>query len=221
MSIDRRTSGAAENAKFLFDVDFDDRGAGERHEPRFSEIDLAGAEERGRVAGLAQARTEAEHLAAQALGVIGRRLGELSAAQKESAATAERTAVEIAAATMRKILPVYAQRHGLDEIEAVVKECLARVPDEPRVVVRVPEALLDPIQSRMADIAASAGFPGGVVLLADQTLGHADCRVEWADGGADRDAARLWTDIEACLVRALTNRADVSEPSARPTDAGN
>ncbi|MFO0997598.1 MAG: FliH/SctL family protein [Alphaproteobacteria bacterium] len=202
------------NAKFLFDVNFEERGPGERREPRFSEAELAAAEERGRDRGAAEARTEAEHKTAQALTMIAAQIRSLAEAQRESAAKAERTAIEIAAAIMRKVMPSYAEHHGLAEIESTVKACLARVPDEPRVVVRAPESLLDHLQSRMAEIAASAGFPGGIALLADQRLGPADCRVEWADGGADRDTARLWADIDAALARALTRPIESAHPSA-------
>ena len=44
---------------------------------------------------------------------------------------------------------------------------------------------------------------GRIVLLADETLGLGDARVEWADGGAERDTGRLMRDIDGALARAL------------------
>jgi flagellar assembly protein FliH len=47
----------------------------------------------------------------------------------------------------------------------------------------------------------SAGFEGKVVVMAAPGLGAADCKVEWADGGAERDVERLMRDIEEVAER--------------------
>jgi flagellar assembly protein FliH len=45
------------------------------------------------------------------------------------------------------------------------------------------------------------GFEGRLVVLAEPDIGFGDCRVEWADGGLNRDRAR----IEAAIAEAVTN----------------
>ena len=68
----------------------------------------------------------------------------------------------------------------------------------------------------MAPLAASLGFPGKLIILVDDELGQSDCRVEWADGGAERDTARTWREIEATLDRAMIALANPDE-TARQT----
>ncbi len=72
---------------------------------------------------------------------------------------------------------------------------------EPRVVVRLHDSLLDPLRERLEPVTAAAGYDGRIVLLADPGLAVGDCRVEWADGGIERDSERLWREVEAALAR--------------------
>ncbi|MBX6322342.1 MAG: flagellar assembly protein FliH, partial [Rhodospirillaceae bacterium] len=67
--------------------------------------------------------------------------------------------------------------------------------------VRLHDSLLDPLRERLDAVAAGAGFEGRIVILADPAMPVGDCRVEWADGGIERDTDRLWRDIEAALAR--------------------
>ncbi len=113
---------------------------------------------------------------------------------------------------VRKLFPSLAQRHGLDEVEGLVAECLGRLRDEPRVVVRVADELLDPLKAHMDRLSEHSGFEGRVVLLADEGLSDSDVRVEWADGGAERDSGRLWREIDEILARALGPTRQKAEP---------
>ena len=72
---------------------------------------------------------------------------------------------------------------------------------EPRLVAYVHSARLDALQERLAQLSASSGFEGRVVLIGDDEMGQSDCRVEWADGGVEREAGRIWRAIEEALTR--------------------
>jgi hypothetical protein len=52
-------------------------------------------------------------------------------------------------------------------------------------------------------MSGKAGYSGEVVLLADNQMGLSDCLVEWADGGAERNVERLWSEVEEVLHRTL------------------
>jgi flagellar assembly protein FliH len=75
--------------------------------------------------------------------------------------------------------------------------------------------LLDPMKQRVDALAEAAGYEGRIVLLVDETIPDGDVRVEWADGGAERDSARLWRDVDAALKR-LTD-APPPDAAARPS----
>jgi flagellar assembly protein FliH len=117
-----------------------------------------------------------------------------------------RQSVELAHAVAMKLAPALMRRHPLEEIEALVLQCLAELRDEPRIVVRASDSAVAAMKSRIADIAASSAFEGQVVLIPDDTMQAADCRVEWADGGVERDGAALQQRIGAAVDRFLEGR---------------
>jgi flagellar assembly protein FliH len=83
----------------------------------------------------------------------------------------------------------------------VLGQCLESLKQEPRLVAYVHSARLDALQERLTQLSASAGFEGRVVLIGDDAMGQSDCRVEWADGGVEREAGRIWRTIEDALTR--------------------
>ncbi len=95
----------------------------------------------------------------------------------------------------------WSSAHGLAEIEAVLGQCLESLKQEPRLVAYVHGARLDALQERLTQLSASNGFEGRVVLIGDDAMGESDCRVEWADGGVEREAGRIWRAIEEALTR--------------------
>jgi hypothetical protein len=100
------------------------------------------------------------------------------------------------------------QRQPLDEVKGLITGCLDMVADEPRIVVRVSEALIDALAEDVDQLAARGGFQGTVVLLGEADLNGADCRVEWADGGAERDVEALLQKVDAAVGRYCANLTD-------------
>jgi len=200
--------------KFLFDTAFDAelqnaaRAAQDAGKQRsFNADDLAEARNQGfaagRTAGLEEAAQASEHTASEALAMIVEKLGAMAAQLDQTREDREKQAVETAIALLSKLFPELARRNALSEVEALITRCLAQLHDEPRVVIRIADALLDPLRDRLDQITAEAAFDGKVVLLADEAVAPGDARVEWADGGAERDSGRLWAEIEQVLERNL------------------
>jgi flagellar assembly protein FliH len=218
--------------KFLFDTDF---GAGrisvaeaalaEMAEPEaevveeapppptFSEEELALARDQafqaGQAAGRADAEAATERMVAQALTAIGSQLPGLSAAQAEAADAMLREATGVALAVIRKLQPEFCRHHGLAEIEGIVHECLSHLDREMRITVRVHPSLLEAVRQGCAQAAEAASFEGKLIVTADPTIAAGDCRLEWGDGGAERNQARLWAEIDAVVGRALARPGDV------------
>jgi len=216
--------------KFLFDFSFDtpggdprQRGAVTPAEPVFSRVDLdaatAQARDEGRAAGIAEESSRREQQVSDALGAIAERLGALLAAKASADRENERNTIELARAIASKLFPALLRKGALAELEAIVIQCMHDTIGEPRLVVRVPDATFEAAQQRIAPLAASNGYPGKVIILVDETLGESDCRVEWADGGAERDIARSWRDIDTAISRALTALNDGTEPPPQTGDA--
>ncbi|RAU22763.1 flagellar assembly protein FliH [Paramagnetospirillum kuznetsovii] len=211
--------------KYMFDLDFgppstrakaaetampeqDDEAEPEAPPPpTFTEEDLQvvreAAYEEGHGAGIAEATASAEAQLAEAMTRLTGAVEGLRDAQEHSADEAQRVAARVAMAVLKKVLPAACEEHAFEEVVRTVQECFGQVLDEPRIIVRTDAELVDPVRERLETVAVMHGFEGRVVVQADPRLERGDCRVEWADGGAERDQARLIADIEAAVERSL------------------
>ncbi len=202
--------------KFLFDTAFDSRGAAvPRPRTHFTAAELEAArgtaEAAGFAAGRAAALAEAEARAATAFEPLRARADADFAAIASRHEAQGREALAAAGEIVRRLFPALAERHGLDELEALVGECLRRLHDEPRVVVRVADGALDAVKARVDRAAATSGFAGKAILLGDPALADGDARIEWAEGGVERRPDAVWAEIDDLLRRHL---AGADAPSA-------
>jgi flagellar assembly protein FliH len=209
--------------KFLFDQSFDlpdPRAAREAvDEPVVTRRDLEAARDAGFNAGrahaMAQAASSQEERVAYSLETITAGVQALMETRARFAGEAEAHALDLVRAVLQKALPTLTRVNPLTEIEALVTQCLAEAHDEPRLVLRVADGLFEAVQDRLAPLAAANGYAGKLVLLADAALSDGDCRVEWADGGAERDTSRLATEIDTILARGL---AAIASPAPPPVE---
>jgi len=208
--------------KFLFDRSFDERTQRTAEARRFDADELAQARAdgvaEGRTAGEAAARSAHAEAIGTAVSAIADAVSALAADREAAYARHAGEAADLALAICRKLLPSLARTHALAEIESLVRDCLADLEGEPRVVVRVPDALLDPLQDRIE--ALGEGFDGRIVLLGDDALAPSDCSVMWADGGAERDLGRLWREVDRAVARvvATTEIDDGTASAVREND---
>jgi flagellar assembly protein FliH len=194
--------------KFTFDVSFDnvegDVPAPRAFEKRFSraEIDTArqAARAEGHAAGLSEATELATSKTALALEAITQNITSLIGAQDAAVHDMQRRAIVALRAIVGKSLPALAAKGALAEVETFAIKCLHEAIDEPRLVVRVADEIYEPLRERIDAISTASGFAGRIVLLTDENLSGGDARVEWADGGAERDFNRQLNDIDAVLA---------------------
>jgi flagellar assembly protein FliH len=218
--------------KFFFDTSFDEEIADEviaddgPSEPVYTASEYEAAVRRaddegfarGKSEGLKAIRGSTEDRAAQALLHIVGQLGEIEQKTAQQHQTNLRVALDVTAAITHKVVPELSRRFALGEIEGLVRRCMEELFEEPRIVIRLPLDLLEPLQQRLDSLSRRSGFAGTVTLFADETLQGADCRIEWADGGAERDAKKLWREIDAHIKRAL---APILAQASGETAAGN
>ncbi len=106
-------------------------------------------------------------------------------------------------------------REPLREIEALVLRCMDDMRDEPRLVVRVAEGVAKLLDERIDSLVAQSGFGGKVMLVPDDTLPATDCRVDWADGSAERNQAALEREVDQAVQRYIQGLyAEAREPQA-------
>jgi flagellar assembly protein FliH len=181
-------------------------------EPVFKSADLLQAHEDGYADGFANGKAAAETAATARISAALERLADqleyIVQSAADTAARQREGVIEIGAAIARKLLPDLSRRQGTAEVETLIATVITDLIDEPRMVIRVADADLDALSERIDAIATRRGFAGKLVLLAEPSVASGDCRIEWADGGVERDSARLWHDIDMAVARLLGGNHD-------------
>jgi len=212
--------------KFLFNLSFDDEvgcplGEREKPKPTYSQeqIDEARKEsyESGFNAGQKAMMEDQQQRMNVLLAQIDQHVGHLAQSSQEEWQTQLGQLQQIALVIARKIMPTYVQRYGVEEIETIVDRIVAEMSREPRLVIRVSENQFDEVSAKINEITANQAYAGKVVILGDADLGESDCRVEWADGGIERDLRMIWEDIDR--VMSEIQSAPLEEKAPEPVAA--
>ena len=216
----------ASKAKYLFDMPFD--GTKPRVErsyapkappPKFSAEELEAAKlaayAEGEAAGRNAAYGEHQQNIERALQAIAGTLAEIAGAEERSRVAARKEATELAAAIARKLAGRLIARQPQDQIEALVLRCMDDMRDEPRLVVRAAESVVQLLDQRVDQLVAQSGFGGKVVLVPDDTMAPTDCRIDWADGSAERNQAALEQEVDQAVERYVAGlQAQLGEPQS-------
>jgi len=176
--------------------------------PTYSEGELNAARQEsflaGKQDGLQEALNSTEVAATRVLESMSDQLDKIFSQWEDVRQQDKELALQVATSVTRKLFPRLAVTSGFQEIEQVVCDCLDRLPKEPRLVIRMADGQLDSVRGRIEKIAERSGYEGRLVFLEEPNLGPSDVRVEWADGGAERDCDALWASIDEILKRSLT-----------------
>ncbi len=209
----------AEPVKYRFDQAFDG-GAKSRFDEELerlradAETIKSEAYAHGFEEGRNQALRDIEAATKETLSQIAQGAHALFSQKAQLESGIKQEMVQLAYAIASKLSPALIRSHPLAEIEAVIEDCLATAQKEPRLVVRVSEALLDPVNERLEDLKASTGFPGDIVLIGEPGLGPQDCRVEWPDGGTERKHDTIMREVETAVQRFVMSGADSATQGA-------
>lgn len=201
------------NSKFLFDTEFGAASISSVKEeiappapPRlFTEEDkeklCAEARAEGFSAGQAEALVGIEATIAQTLEAAHTQLQQL---EKNSETRFDNIRCEAASLSMTiatNLAPALIAKFPEAEVLKMVEECLADLHDEPRIVLRATDQVCSSLSERVDRLGQTTGFQGKIILLPDDTLSGGDCRIEWADGGVERNIEETTKKIEAVIDR--------------------
>ena len=205
-------------AKFLFDTDF---AAGSPREPtvtvsehgaKLAEADAA-AYRRGFAEGQRDAEAEIGRRIAATFERIAAGIDHAAGALSAIEARLECEAVEVAVAVARKLVPSLIEHEPLAEISALASGCFRELVAAPHVVVRVNEGLYAAVREKIDDIARAQGFGGRLVVLGEPGIAVGDCRIEWADGGVNRDTGVAERAISEAVARYISARRNFAGAS--------
>ncbi len=211
--------------KFLFDNDFEapsvpekpDSAPGEPPEeieepeeeapPTFTQDDLDAMRAEGYEAGkkdaLAETAEATQAHTLMAVKAVEDALAKLFAVQSEKNDAMSKDAMAAAIAITRKVFPDLNRRNALGEVEGMVKEVLGRVIEEPRLTLRVNAGLRGSFEERIGPLTQAAGYGGKVVFATDSDVALGDCKIEWGNGGAERNLSEILNEIDRIIERNL------------------
>jgi flagellar assembly protein FliH len=210
----------ASNTKFLFDNEFGadpstparkEAEAAARQAPLlYSEEDrerfCAEAREQALQQGRAEAVDSIEASLTRVMDTMSAQLQHMVETHGARLENTRREAASLAFAIAGKLAPTLLAQQPETEILKLIETCLVDLHDEPRIVVRASEPVCEALSARVEQFTRTTGFQGNVILLPDETKSGSDCRVEWADGGVERDLATTIAHIEEIIDRFV--RAD-------------
>ena len=201
-------------AKYLFEEDF---ATGEKPTITVVEAERRRADaesvayRNGFAAGQSQAQAEAAQKVAAALAVNSDAMTRIEKGLAGIETRLETEAVEVAVAVGSKLAPELIARQPFAEIAALATDCFRHLVKTPHVAVRIAPDLYDEAKQKLEDIAAAGGFEGRLVVLSETGLASGDCRIEWADGGVNRDRAASENVINVSVARYLGARIEPQE----------
>jgi flagellar assembly protein FliH len=198
-------------AKFLFDHDF--AAAAEvkpavplaLHEANLADANAAGYR-RGYAAAKAEILAEAEKCTAAALERIAAALEGLMRGLSGVEAMLETEAVDVAVAVGKKLAAALIEREPLAEISALAMDCFRHLVTAPHVVVRVNDAQHASVGRPLEEMVRARGLASHLVVLAEPDIQTGDCRIEWADGGVNRDRSATEAVIDEAVSRYVKAR---------------
>jgi len=211
--------------KFLFDRhDFSEDAIANaqekeaRHKFTQDDIDAARTDsfELGKAEGLSTAKQQQQEAISQTLASISDDLKQLIQAEGDRNIVKNADVATLTLKVSKKLLPGLAKKYALGEIETTLINSLNERHEEPRLAIRVPDNLLEPLKQKIDQMVKDQGFAGQVILLADEAMAQTDCKVEWADGGAERDFEALFSTIEGHFISAIEG---LNNPPTPPMNA--
>ncbi|MBX9776076.1 MAG: flagellar assembly protein FliH [Xanthobacteraceae bacterium] len=195
-------------AKFLFENDFAPGGGEKKSQITLDDhaARLKAAEAAAFARGFEQGAAEAEKRSLAMIDRIATAMGTLDKQIEAVAAKIETEAVEVAVAVARKLAPELVATEPFAEIAALAVDCFRNLVKCPHVVVRVNDALHETAREKLDEIVRRCSPDTKLVLLAEPDIAPGDCRIEWADGGIDRDTAAIGAAIDEAVTRYINAR---------------
>ncbi len=153
--------------------------------------------------GLSGVEAQTAQQNAQILGQISESMVQVISHLDQEVHRIKEEAAALAMAVADRLCATLLKKEPEAEIIALIAKCLEQLPSEPHIVVRVGEALAPTVKPAINDLAAQKGFNGKIIVIPEPDLQSADCRIEWADGGIERNASQFIETIDAVVQRHL------------------
>ena len=163
----------------------------------------AEAYEQGRLAARRELESRAQDAMAQALQHLARVADYLIRLDDHERQHIERVVLDGTLTLTRRLFPHLADKGVLDRLSAFARQTLNDHADEREILIAVPQGSAAPLKADLKAVLESRGMTDRVKIVEDQSLAITDCRITWADGGANMVIERIWQAIEQAAEQAV------------------
>ena len=150
--------------------------------------------------GLQTARDGIESTMAALLENIGNKLTTLIADSSKAEENAEQEAFALARAVVEKLVPNLTAENAAEIVKKFIAENFNSFKNEAKLSFYIHPDIISYVQETIAKLANSYDFEGKISLHKDASIEKSDCRVEWENGGVERNSAALGEKIKDMLA---------------------
>ncbi len=203
--------------KYTFDIEFRPEGdlvsnaARARQKKAYTTEEIDALSARARDQGLKAGQVRAAESQAQEIAKLVESLRDVVGRSSKATDDVRREASLLALAAAKKLAAAAVGALPSADVEEVLRHALHQALGEPRIVLHTSPKVAEILKPHLAQIAHEEGFEGRVVVLGEAALGHADCRIEWRGGGAERSESVIEAAIAELIARRFSNQADKEE----------
>jgi len=187
--------------------------------PTFSEAELKAAEQasyqKGFLAGEQEGRKQAENEQSivdrkltEAVEKFAKSVSPVFNDYRKMALTLQEQMPKAALAIARKVAGHALAHNAQAVVEEIALRCSETMMKEPKLTITVHESVAGTLARKLEQMAARLQSATDIVILRDPAMPTADCRVEWNQGGMERETAQIWQQVERMIedMTATTTR---------------
>lgn len=178
--------------------------------PSYSEADLElakrAAYEEGFMAGKAEGKRETDHEQLQLqqemnqiYTTVASHLTQLTEEHRSYLTARQPELGRLVLSCAQKLAVEALRKEPLADIEAMIRDCLGLLLENPEVLIYVNPRLQAPLAKK---------FNGQVKVIANPEMNPIDCRITWQYGEASREIDPIWAKIEETIDRYFTITAN-------------
>lgn len=141
-----------------------------------------------------------DNLLSKAMDEINQRLMTMIANSSNLSCELEKQSVELAQAIIEKLVPGLNKDNSVEIVKQFISDNFNNFKNEAKLSFYIHPDIISYVQETIAKLANSYDFEGKISLHKDAKLGIADCRIEWENGGVERNLAGMSAKVENMLV---------------------
>lgn len=161
---------------------------------------LKEAEKKGYARGVSDGENSGANRAATALSAAAQNIASKTIAiatasdelQKQTLCAASDLGVSVG----KKLAANLISRAPIEEIRALIGECLGSLENVPHLVIRCHPDLAEAVENETKNQMQTSGFTGRLIIMGEPDILLGDARLEWVDGGLVRDLSGMSDQID-------------------------